>query len=458
MGLILFRIYKLLISYKTIKLRRINFLKLISLIVFYAFVAQQFAFAAPGLSAQELSFLQGPKAPFNLPSSVAFIDEVYKANTKQGKTIILLKDAHTNESGQLNVAKALESILPDEKINHVFLEAGKGDVSLSFLKSKASLSMRKKVGLKYLRQGLLQGSEYLNLTSSHDFTLWGVENQTLYKKTLTLYQELINERKDFTHYLKKIDSTLKTLKPKVLNPNLYSFDEKRQDYLNDKLPLTSYFQILISEAKRQGIPLEFFPHMKALKGVQRQEKRINFKKATEEQQKLIESLNKTKREELLNLTKTTHNPFKVSMNDSKQKAFFYLLEDLIENKNKYPNLSKYISYLKIADKLSAKDILKEQERLEKILIGRLSESNDDKEFILIQDNLKNLKDLLELTLTPEKFQDYSQKKSLYDLIYLTGFLNTKIKELESNYEKVIFLEDSFKETLLKAKEFYELTQ
>src|SRR5688572_16885268 len=121
-------------------------LRFIALIVIQAFIAQEAALAAPGL--KPFSYpLGAPEVAFDLPYSVAFVEDAHKGSSD--KTVVLIQDAHTNESGQINVAKALELILDAEGMRHVFLEAGTGDVSLSFLRDKAPLALRREVGMSY---------------------------------------------------------------------------------------------------------------------------------------------------------------------------------------------------------------------------------------------------------------------------------------------------------------------
>jgi len=109
-------------------------LKIIAAIVANVFCLQQLAFAAPDLKLNELSLFQKPLYRFQLPQSVALIEEEYRAPAHRGpgtrlpaKTIILIQDAHTNDSAQINTAKALDTILQTEKIRHIFLEAGTGN-------------------------------------------------------------------------------------------------------------------------------------------------------------------------------------------------------------------------------------------------------------------------------------------------------------------------------------------
>jgi len=74
-------------------------------------------------------------------------------------------------------------------------------------------------------------------------TLWGVEDKELYLKSLESYRTITKKKDKFQTYLNKIDSTIKTLKPKIYNPRLLSFDETHEAFLKERIPLTEYFEV-----------------------------------------------------------------------------------------------------------------------------------------------------------------------------------------------------------------------
>jgi len=112
-------------------------MRAMALVLAFAFFLEQLAMAAPMTGAPWINRFKKQGMDLNLPASVAIVDEVYKARPKSpshpSKTIYLIQDTHTNESAQMNSARTLDAILSKEKVRYVFLEAGQGDLSLSFL-------------------------------------------------------------------------------------------------------------------------------------------------------------------------------------------------------------------------------------------------------------------------------------------------------------------------------------
>ena len=107
-------------------MRRTNkTLRTISFILLQAFLAQQVSWADITPTRQNL--FQKPQVGLKIPDSVATIEDVYLADSvkrtenpltltaERLPLIYLLQDAHTNESGQYNLSKALDLILQKEK-------------------------------------------------------------------------------------------------------------------------------------------------------------------------------------------------------------------------------------------------------------------------------------------------------------------------------------------------------
>ena len=251
-------------------------IRLISLVLVLSLLGEDFVQASPEIKPVQLHLWEAHRTNIDLPESVARIEDSFDANKKllgsweagklgyvqtspsspaasflippqlsSNRLIYLLQDAHTNPSGQVNLAKAIDLLLEkDPSIRHIFSEAGVGDNSLSFLRKKSSSLKRKQVADKYLKQGLLHGEEYLDLTSHKSFTLWGVEDPRLYIRSLEAYRKVTKDRELFQQYLDRIQITVNTLKPRIYNPSLLEFDQLHEKFLKEEIPLTDYLHAL----------------------------------------------------------------------------------------------------------------------------------------------------------------------------------------------------------------------
>ncbi|MEI8345156.1 MAG: hypothetical protein WCG06_03690, partial [Candidatus Omnitrophota bacterium] len=221
---------------------------------------QDFVWAAPNsleIKPLDLRFFANDKEwakrlMVDIPRSVAVVEDAYQAPADKG-LIFLVQDAHTNISCQLNTARLLDLLMDKQPLGHVFVEAGTGDLSLAFLKARSSPETRSQTAQAYLSRGQLQGTELANLTSGHDFVLYGAEDKGLYRQALEAYRAVLLKRPALSAYLANIDSTIRTLEPKVLNPFLQRLEGKRASYKNQEMPPTDYADYLIREAAALGV-------------------------------------------------------------------------------------------------------------------------------------------------------------------------------------------------------------
>ena len=417
-----------------------------------------------------------------IPESVATIEDAYQIpqGSSPSETIILIQDAHTNSSCQLNESKLFDilftkriedrglrieetSLHPPSSILNpvVFTEAAQGNVNLTFLRDKASLFKRKQIANEYLQKGLLHGIEYLDLTSDHTFKIEGVEDPTLYFKSLEVYKASVKKRDSFERYLTEIESTISVLKSKLLNPFLLSFLDKKD---KQKDNLSDYIQTLTTQAQALNLDLSKYPNLKQLQTLKALESKIDFKQASLEQQEAVKALSPEDQKELSEVSIS-----KLNMKDS-QRGFFLLLEEklmkiedkplpqssILHPQSNYPNLSKYFKYLDQSKSLNPKDLLVEQKELESQVLKGLTTNEDEEKLLLSIKTLEYYKKLFFLTLTPEEYQE-SKNQKFTDLKVLSGFLNQKLMHLKDHYDKAIFLKEDFTDVQNLCTQFYELT-
>ena len=373
-------LYRLTIS-KTVSRR--YFLKFISAALVISFVGQEIGFAAPdGMAPKPLA-----KFNFSLPESVALIDEKYTAPNGD-KSIILIRDAHTNESAELNIAKAIDLILKDNgkskiengNIKHVFLEAGTGNDSLSYLRRFATPEKREQVARSFLRRGLIQGPDYLDLTSDKAFSLWGVEKKPLYWEGLRLYRDLKKDRSFLNDSLDRLKRAKKTLVVRLWNSSLQKMDARRDAFLSGQISAADYLADLLSKSADLHLPMDLFPQLLKLASMKAKEKEINLEKASAEQARLIASLPAQDQKAFLDIAvqmRDSHSQESADVRD----AFYSLLKEKIKTPFIYNHLSKYIEYVLESKAFNAAATLKEKADLEEIIFNRLARTSDEKRLL-----------------------------------------------------------------------------
>ncbi|GEM_PF-4983688 len=430
----------------------------ISAVLTATFLLNDFALAASHVPAE--SALARPFAlSVRIPESVALMEDSFRA-AGSGKTLVLVQDAHTNESCQLNTASALDAILDKEGIRYVFLEGGTGDDSLSFLREEAPLAHRRRVALSYLKQGEVSGSEYLDLTSSRDLRLWGVEDKSLYWESLETYRAIAEGRAAFQEHLSRVRAAIQALKSRTFNPSLSDFDAAREAYLDEKLSSSEYFEVLLENGRSSGLTLSGYEHLRKIRKLRSLERSIDFAKASNEQAEAVRALPKDDLRAFAALSSAAsdRSPFKVSSADrSEEKAFYALLSEKTELAH-FPELSKYLRYLNEAGRLEPKRVLEEQSALENALLSRLARTPDESALVRSSEGVRRLRRLFDLSLTPTEFEDYRARSREFGIVPMTAFLNGLIAAHRANYDRLVFLEDGWDPYVAKAERFYELTR
>ncbi|MBF0254424.1 MAG: hypothetical protein HQL11_04800, partial [Candidatus Omnitrophica bacterium] len=259
------------------------------------FIFEQALLAAPiGAASADAPSTQSPS--FATPSftSAAVIDEIYtpESAATDSPLIYLIQDAHTNFSGQLNLAATLSELWSiEEGLGYVFVEAGDGDSSMSFLRGYADAEKRRETALKYLRRGELHGEEYLDIVSDLNMRIWGVEDRRLYQGALELYRLVVSSRESSEKTLGIFKSSLAALKARVFSPALTVFDAQAYRYQQGGTPVVEYAEYLSREASRLGMPEEEASALLALEELRLKESGLDFSRADAQARELMNIVN-----------------------------------------------------------------------------------------------------------------------------------------------------------------------
>ncbi len=434
-------------------------LKWMALMVAVAFMGQELAVAAPVLAPSMPVAASKPEVGFVLPESVALIDDGFKAPAADAKTIFLIQDAHTNESGQMNEAKALAEILPSENIRHVFTEGADNDASLSFLKEFFPKDVLRKTSISFVRKGIMKGSEFASVNGDHEFALIGVEDEELYDQALESFVDILKRRDKAVQYLDRVGRAASTLKESIYSEELKALDAQESAYRAGELPLTDYFAALHAQARKTGVYLPQYPHLSFLNELKKSESKVDFNQVSKEQEAALKSLPEEDQKTLAAASKEKHSPFRMGGGEkSTEKAFYALLEEKLAGRSAaYPALSRYFGYLKQTKKLDAQSILNELKAFEMDVFGRLAVTQDEQFLVVLSKNLVSLENLLEIKLSPEEFSAFRRDSAVFDIKVIGGFFNKKIMGLGKHHDQAVLLEKDYDEAVKTASEFYELT-
>ncbi|MBP9865381.1 MAG: HEAT repeat domain-containing protein [Candidatus Omnitrophica bacterium] len=411
-----------------------------------------------------------PQINFKLPDSVAVIEDGWTAPAtakNNGRTIILIQDAHTNDSAQMNLAHALHTILPAEKIRYVFTEAAQGDVTLSYLKPLFPRPALEEAARRFVRKGLLKGSEYLSVSSDSDFVIWGVEDKALYEQSVLAYKNEAENRQKALTFISRAQRSMEDLKPENASEAYLKLDRLKSDYTDGKISIIAYLDGLKKSwqtaTQLNGQTLISFKTLDRLSALRSRESKLDVARIAEEQRQALKALSAAARSELSAENTPSASPFAFKSGSSAQasRGFYALLEaKLLSNhasRKTYPNLHRYFAYLNAAKKFDAMKALDELAAFESAVFDRATVTREDRWFMVLTDNLKSWKAMLELKITPREYTHYMAQKDLFDIDLICGFVNGLIAKTRRHMDRVLVSAGETERAREAAEHFYALT-
>jgi hypothetical protein len=397
-----------------------------------------------------------------LPSSVALVDDRFSGNS--GKSVILIQDAHTNESGQMNIARALERILPSQEIRLLFTEGADAgtDVTPDMLKT-GSPALREKVGQSYLRKGMINGSEYLSMTSAIDFRLLGTEDPALYREAGELYRQAADSRGDALRWIDRLSRSMNALKTDLWSEVLRQLDAERELYRAGQLALTDYFDRLSRAGLQNGIDPHTYPNLKDLMTLRERENRIDWKMAAEEESKAIKTLPEEARTQLAGL-RAAYSPFKrtsAQNRDQGPDGFFAALEAALLEQDKnaagtFAALFEYFSYVRDSRAFSAPDALKELADFERAVWAMMTTDAEARELELFAEAAARMRRIAELQASPDDFEAFNADPRAHDPAFAAAWVNRRIADLDQHYDRVVTIDADFEPAFAAATRFYQV--
>ncbi len=436
--------------------------KLVSVALVTTFFIQELSLAAPAQSVAPLLDASRPMdiiaqdpTLFQAPSQFVTMREVHKGTN--GTFIIHIQDAHTNLSGQQNMAAALDEIMSKYKVSMILSEGGANDCSLTPIKNIAPKEVWERVAKSYLIQGEISGEEYLNLVSDRPMKLMGIEDMGLYIKSVENYGKLADKRQDILEYLKIVQRALGKLKNKFYPSELLDY-EKNKNSGNDpnaKSFETSFAQ-LMDLAKSKRVDLSPFPGLMQLASVMEKEKEIDFTAANLEQGVLIEEIAKRGGKEDLE----EHLKKMGEMKDKKAALFAYFQNTLSIAKeknidaNRYQNLMKYLDYLRAFSDIDLDQVLDQLLKAEDKVYAELLPSDDSRLIRAIDRFNGLLKIAYNIQMTTKEFDSFKVNEPDFSTMSYLAFINRKLAET-GYFEDLVPYKNNLDEGKMALEAFYD---
>jgi len=221
-----------------------------------------------------------------------------KAITKEinldlsSEIIINIQDAHDSLSAQYSIVDILDALAKNYNLSLVALEGSSGYIDTSLLKTFPIDDIKRSTAGHLMKEGQLSAGEFFSIVNDKkDITLYGIENNKLYRKHVELFIKNIDNKKDMLEKVGLLLSYLKTIEATLMPESIIELNKRAEGYKEGQDSLRDYWSYINAHKAFKGT--EGYPNVDKLSKSIEMEKAIDFKEANRERELIISDLNKS---------------------------------------------------------------------------------------------------------------------------------------------------------------------
>jgi hypothetical protein len=341
--------------------------------------------------------------------SNGFIRESYFAGNDRG-IVVHIQDLHCNYDAQISIYNIINELIDRYGLSLVTIEGCFGKLETAPFSRYPDEEIKEEVAKYFIKTGELDGAALAHIMKKSGFSFWGVDDKNLYTENVAAYKVSMDTKDINERYYNNMSSILESFKAKVYSPQLKELDSKMQGYKKEKVEFSDYVNYLNGLMERYNIKKEDFPNFIKLTKVLNMEKAIDFVEVDNQRSAYMDTLSKELNKEELSalLEKSLH--FKTAKITA---ADFYSYLETISQKegitkiaDTYPQLAKYIEYIKLYSEIDNTALFKEIETIENIIKEKLFTTDIQRKVDGLSRILDTINDLFNLKLTKETLQYY----------------------------------------------------
>ena len=169
-----------------------SWIRIISITVTLLFTSQQISWAQGGIPSHQVTTSPGHQlSNIAIPRDKAITKEVNLLDSDE--IIINIQDAHDSLSAQYSIVDILDTLVKDYNLNIIALEGSSGYIDTSILKTFPIEDIRKETAEDLMKEGELSAGEFFSIVNNQDIELYGIEDNSLYKKHVDSFCENIEQ-------------------------------------------------------------------------------------------------------------------------------------------------------------------------------------------------------------------------------------------------------------------------
>ncbi len=443
-------------------------------ISFYFTLFSTFSYAKAIPVAQVGSYGDNPLS-ISIPSELGILRNSTPIFQKKG-IIFHIQDAHGQLEAQENIEKLLHYLNSEHNVNLIFMEGAlQGSVSKDLLRFYSEPKANENVVEQLLEKGLIGGAEKFLVNSDKETKGFGVENSSLYRENLELFRDVYKYRKITDIFLSQFRSRIDLLSTHYFNSDLRKFVMEWLKF-SRKENLQYRFIQFLNKSSKKYLNLDLnnprtqlrYPQLTRFFTLKKLEEELKGEDAQKDLK--VEKVKFNNWLTNKDISSETQNLFKLLLDfhslSSVSNIKFDIrktLEIFYTQASKkgfqfqdYPQLTRVIGSLMLSQELQATQLFLEVEGVSEAILGKLTQSEIEKDLVGLIKKYLSLKKLFALELTREDWR----KINLYGihLIAPEELVSSIHGTVESKRIEELKVDFEIKEAFEKATQFYAVAE
>ena len=415
--------------------KRSAFYKYVSIILLLVFLHEQIGWSQEGRAVwSDLS----PAGGLVSKSTLRGIDVPYDLGTvntafgnDSGEMIIHIQDAHASLSAQNSITEILDTVATKYDVKLIALEGSEGYINTSMIKSIPDEDAREAVARALMAEGRLSAGELFSITrDDDDVLLYGVENDSLYKKNLEMFKAVISERSILTGHTFNLIAQLEQLSEAVYSDELKELERISALRKKGKMAFSDYWKAIGRIAREKGLRPERSAQLTKLLETIEIEKTIDFSKADGQRKRLIDRLSSViSREDLeaLVLKSLLFKESKISQSDF-HAHLITLAESCSIDSSEYTELAKFSNYVAVYESIDILSLFSDIDWFESRVRESVFRSDEERGLYRLLEFTRLIDKLYKLELSNEGFEKIHNSAGAITAGEMGSFISSACRE------------------------------
>ncbi len=222
-----------------------------------------------------ISDFSSPTLPFSIPAELGYVTQSFQS--KNGKFIVHLQDAHGSISAQRQLAEIVKYLHQQFDVELLLLEGAEGELAMDEARRFPDGEIRERIGRKFLEKFELTGPEYYVISDNPKMEVYGLERMKNYYTNREDYLAARRLSQTTLHRVAELEDLFRNIRRETANRELRVF--YREEEMSEKTGVFSMSRLISLAKMYQAKPkhLDFKQFFPSLAPILSAEKLLNIK-------------------------------------------------------------------------------------------------------------------------------------------------------------------------------------